>query len=280
MLRVDIFNLLVATAEPLYGAREAEQIARMILDEMGGVSTTSLILEPNAECEIEHLDTIVEELAAGRPVQYIIGEADFAGYRFKVREGVLIPRPETEELIFRVLEEATPSSRILDIGCGSGAIAISLAKSLGSAEVWGVDISEEALEIARENNYELGTNVNFAEADALEGVENYVDGEFDIVVSNPPYIPQSEIDNMRPNVVDFEPHLALFVEDDDPLIFYREIARSSRVLLKAGGLLYFEIHEIFGREMVDMLCDMGFKEVCLINDINDKARIVCAERGE
>lgn len=278
MQRVELYNLLSSTAEPLYGAREAEQIARMILSEVAGVSTTHLILEPNKECKIENLDTIISELTAGRPVQYIIGEADFCSYRFVVREGVLIPRPETEELVFRIIEECEASPRILDVGCGSGAIAISLAKSIPNSQVWAVDISKEALAVSRENNARLEAGVNIIEADALNGVENTLDGKFDIIVSNPPYIPYSEQEDMRDNVLNYEPHLALFVEDDNPLIFYRAIATSAQMLLHSGALLYFEIHEDLWSDVVDMLREMGYIGVTMIRDINEKPRIVCAEK--
>ncbi|MFR9502999.1 MAG: peptide chain release factor N(5)-glutamine methyltransferase [Rikenellaceae bacterium] len=278
MQRVELYNLLSSTAEPLYGTREAEQIARMILAELAGVSMTHLILEPSKECAIENLDTIVEQLAAGRPVQYIIGEAEFCSFRFVVREGALIPRPETEELVFRIIEECEAKPRILDVGCGSGAISISLAKSIPDAEVWGVDISKEALALSRENNFRLQADVNFIEGDALNGVEHYVDGLFDIVVSNPPYIPYSELDDMRTNVTEYEPHIALFVEDDNPLIFYRAIARSAQKLLRSEGLLYFEIHEALWSDVVEMLREMGYIGVTMLRDINDKPRIVCAEK--
>ncbi len=278
MQRVALFNLLSSTAESLYGAREGEQIARMILAEMAGVSTTHLILEPTAECHIEELDTILGQLAAGRPVQYIIGEAEFCSYRFVVREGVLIPRPETEELVMRIVEECEESPRILDVGCGSGVIAISLAKLIPDSDVWALDLSREALRISRENNNRLEASVNFVEGDALDGVERYVEGEFDIIVSNPPYIPYSESCDMRGNVLDFEPHMALFVEDDNPLVFYKAIARSALSLLRSGGVLYFEIHEQLWSEVVDILRDMGYRGVTMLRDINDKPRIVCAEK--
>ncbi len=278
MQRVELYNLLCSTAEPLYGAREAEQIARMILSEVAGVSMTHLILEPSQECHIENLDVIVAELAASRPVQYIIGRAEFCALSFVVREGVLIPRPETEELVYRIIEECGEAPRILDVGCGSGAIAISLAKSIPGSKVWAVDISLEALAISRENNARLEAGVNFVQADALNGVEQYVDGKFDIIVSNPPYIPQSEESEMRLNVTEFEPHIALFVDDDNPLVFYREIARSALQLLNSEGLLYFEVHEDLWQDIAEMLREMGYIGVTMLQDINDKPRIVCAEK--
>ncbi len=280
MRRVELYNLLSATAEPLYGAREAEQIARMILSEVAGVSTTHLILEPNEECIIENLDTIVGQLSSGRPVQYIIGEAEFCGYRFAVREGALIPRPETEELVFRIVEECEPSPRILDVGCGSGAISIALAKLITPSEVWGIDLSGEALSIARENNLRLEAGVHLVQGDALEGVENYFDkaASFDIIVSNPPYIPQSELEDMRSNVTEYEPHIALFVEDDNPLVFYKAIAQSALTLLRSEGLIYFEVHEDLWEDVAQMLHEMGYIGVTMCRDINEKPRIVCAEK--
>ncbi|MFI3285474.1 MAG: peptide chain release factor N(5)-glutamine methyltransferase [Rikenellaceae bacterium] len=278
MKRVEVFNLLTATAESLYGVREAEQIARMILAEVAGVSMTHLILEPDVQCPIDDLDRIVAELAVGRPVQYIIGEADFCAHRFRVRDGVLIPRPETEELVYRIIEECEPTPRILDVGCGSGAIAISLAKAIEGSEVWALDLSPEALTICRENNLRLEAGVNVVNGDALNGIEYYVEGPFDIIVSNPPYIPYSEECEMRSNVLDYEPHLALFVEDEDPLLFYRNIARSALMLMESGGVLYFEIHESFWSETVDMLREMGYIGVTMCRDINNKPRIVCAEK--
>ncbi len=278
MRRRELFNLLTATAEPIYGAREAQQIAKMILAEVASVSSTELILEPEAECTIENLDTIIEQLASSRPVQYIIGSADFCGYNFIISEGVLIPRPETEELVFRIVEEAAPAPRILDVGCGSGAIAISLAKLIPNADVTALDISDKAIETTAKNADNLAAKINIIEGDALEGIERYAEGQFDVIVSNPPYIPWSEAEQMRSNVLEYEPDIALFVDDSDPLIFYRAIARSALELLRSEGLLYFEIHEDFAAEMRDMLHQMGYIGIAVIQDINNKPRIVCAEK--
>lgn len=278
MRRRELLSHLTNLAEPIYGRQEATQIARMILEEVAGLSYTQLVVDPDAECEVEGLERIECEIAAGRPIQYIIGEADFCGLRIAVREGVLIPRPESEELISWIAGDSMGSERILDIGTGSGALAIALSCSLPDAEVTALDISDEALQIARENGARLAPKVSFTKGDALKGVENFVEGEFDIIVSNPPYIPQREEAEMRKNVVDFEPHLALFVPDNDPLLFYREIAISATKLLKEGGKLYYEIHENFANETAQMLCAEGFVEVEIRRDINDKARMICAKK--
>ncbi len=278
MNRRELANHLASLAEPIYGINESRQIARMILEEVAGISTTQLIADPNAECKIDDLERIEREISAGRPIQYIIGEADFCDMRIGVREGVLIPRPESEELINWIVSEAEGEERILDIGTGSGALAIALSVALPGAEVTGIDISHEALEIAGENGKKLAPKVKFSKGDALSGVENFVDGEFDIIVSNPPYIPQREVAEMRKNVVEYEPHLALFVPDNDPLLFYREIAKSAMKILKKEGVLYYEIHENFASETAQMLYNEGFKDIEIRNDINEKARMICAKR--
>ncbi len=279
MRRRELLQHLTSLAEPIYGVQEATQIARMILEEIGGVSRTQLIVDAEAECEIENLQQIEAELTSGRPIQYIIGEADFCGLRLKVREGVLIPRPESEELIAWIVSEARGDERILDIGTGSGALALALSCALKNSDITAVDISKEALQIARESGKRLASRVKFVEGDALAGVERVVSGEFDIIVSNPPYIPQCEQSDMRINVVNFEPHIALFVPDDDPLLFYRKIARSARNLLSEGGKLYYEIHENFAQQTAQMLNSEGFKEMTIRKDINEKARMICAKRG-
>lgn len=265
----------------VYPEREASQIARMILEEILGVSRTELLLHGDAECTLELMDEICEELRAGRPIQYIIGEADFCDFRLKVREGCLIPRGESEELVRWIASEAKGAKgapRILDIGVGSGALSIALSRTIAGSQVVGVDISDEAIEIARENCEHLAPGVTIKKGDALQGVEKSVEGEFDIILSNPPYIPKSECSQMRINVTEHEPHLALFVPDDDPLIFYRSIARSAQRLLRTGGKLYFEIHEIFATEMEQMLRAEGYTTIRHKRDINDKPRMICAQR--
>ena len=261
---------------PLYGEREAEAMARMVVCEKLSYNFSQLVAHYDNECEIDGLSSLVEELQSGRPVQYVLGRAEFCDFLFEVGEGVLIPRPETEELVYRIAEIAKSGARILDIGTGSGAIAISLAKLIASAEVVAVDISPEALAIARRNATRLGAQVEFVEADALSDLSHL--GEFDIIVSNPPYIPQSEIVDMRKNVVDFEPHLALFVPDNDILKFYVATAENAQKMLREDGSLWFEIYEKAGAEMLEMLRSKGFQSNELIEDANLKPRMVWSRR--
>ncbi len=281
MTRRELYKEMRRLAEPIYGAREATQIARIIAEERLGWSRMDLILSPEEGCGIsdEQAQQILDQIAEARPVQYIVGEAEFCDFRVVVREGALIPRPESEELVRWIVSDNKQSSgRILDIGTGSGALAIALARALPDCSVEALDISSEAIAIASENVARLAPKVKIIEGDALHGVEHYVDGAYDIILSNPPYIPQGEQQQMRSNVVDHEPHLALFVPDDDPLIFYRTIARSAQEILTPQGRLYFEIHENYADDMLVMLRQQGYAEVELRYDINDKARMICAQR--
>lgn len=270
-----IIHKIRDAVESLHGKHEAEAIARMVVCNKLNYNLSQLVVRYDEECEIEGLERMVAELKGGRPVQYVLGEAEFCDMVFEVQEGVLIPRPETEELVYRIVETAPRSVRILDVGTGSGAIAISLAKMVEGARVTAVDISKEALVVAQRNAERLGAEVEFVEADALGDMSHL--GEFDVIVSNPPYIPQSDIAEMRKNVVDFEPHTALFVPDDDALKFYRSIARNARTMLAEGGVLWFEIYEKFGTEMCEMLYDEGFAQCGVEVDANDKARMVWAK---
>lgn len=260
----------------LYGLREAESIARMVVCGELKYDLSQLVAHYDDECEIADLSSKVAELQSGRPVQYVLGKAEFCEMEFEVEEGVLIPRPETEELVYRIADMAKPGARILDVGTGSGAIAISLAKMVERAEVVAVDISCEALAVAQRNAARLGAEVEFVEADALADLSHL--GEFDIIVSNPPYIPQSDIADMRKNVVEFEPHLALFVPDDDILRFYRATAENAEKMLRVDGSLWFEIYEKAGEEVCAMLRERGFAHTELIEDANLKPRMVWSRR--
>lgn len=260
----------------LYGEREAESMARMVVCDRLEYNFSQLVAHYDDECEIAGLNELLDELQSGRPVQYVLGKAEFCDFVFEVAEGVLIPRPETEELVYRIAETAKCGARILDIGTGSGAIAISLAKLVKESKVVAVDISPEALAIARKNGERLGAKVEFVEADALKDLSTL--GEFDIIVSNPPYIPQSDIVDMRKNVVDFEPHTALFVPDNDILRFYVATANNAQKMLREGGSLWFEIYEKAGVELCDMLREKGFSRSELIEDANLKPRMVWSRR--
>lgn len=261
---------------PLYDSREATAIAREVVCRVCGYTFSQLVINYDSECIIENLQTIIDQLAASRPVQYVTGVAEFYDLEFKVCEGVLIPRPETAELVAQIVADTHPRAKILDVGTGSGAIAVALAKSIDGAKVTAVDISDVALEIAAENAERNGVNIAFYKADALGDMSSL--GEFDIIVSNPPYIPQSDIVRMERNVVDYEPHTALFVADDDALCFYRSIAQNGVKMFRKGGALYFEIYEQFGKQIRQMLEQMGYKDIVVAKDIFGKERMVWSRR--
>lgn len=277
--RAEILRFISQQIEHLYDQRERMNIARMVAAALSGENEMKYLIEGAEVVEIPQLESKVKELSQGRPVQYVIGHSEFCGLDIEVREGVLIPRPETEELVAWVIEKAADIERprILDVCTGSGCIALALAARVGEASVVAVDISDEALTIARCNAERLQFGVEFIKDDALAHLPNIADRKFDIVVSNPPYIPISERESMHVNVVNFEPDIALFVADDDPLIFYREIAVTAKHILADNGYLLFEIHQPLAQQTVDMLRELGYAAVELRNDCFDKPRMICSQ---
>lgn len=277
--RAEILRFISQQIEHLYDQRERMNIARMVAAALSGENEMKYLIEGAEVVEIPQLESKVKELSQGRPVQYVIGHSEFCGLDIEVREGVLIPRPETEELVAWVIEKAADIERprILDVCTGSGCIALALAARVGKASVVAVDISDEALTIARCNAERLQLGVEFIKDDALAHLPNIADRKFDIVVSNPPYIPISERESMHVNVVNFEPDIALFVADDDPLIFYREIAVTAKHILADNGYLLFEIHQPLAQQTVDMLSELGYDAVELRNDCFDKPRMICSQ---
>lgn len=274
--RREIFNRLYQAAQPLYGDAEARQIAEMLIISKGKISRNDLIIDPHKELIIEELDNIIEELRSWRPVQYIIGFADFYDMELEVGEGILIPRPETEEFVEWIASESRPETTILDVGTGSGCIAIALHRAIKESRVCAIDISSKALDIARRNGNKYAPEVQFIEGDALGEFDKLFGAKFDVVVSNPPYIPESDMELMRRNVLDYEPNNALFVPDSDPLLFYRAIAQTSKRLLKHEGKLYFEIYESLANQTIAMLETEGYSDIILREDFRGKPRMICA----
>ncbi|MBQ5828166.1 MAG: peptide chain release factor N(5)-glutamine methyltransferase [Bacteroidales bacterium] len=291
----EFISLVVERLSVHYPVQEAKAIAvRLLKESIEGYKGYEHLVEPGRELKgfaagtEEYLLKCAQRLATGEPLQYVLGYEWFCGHRFNVAPGVLIPRPETEELVREVVSSANGPDcegnvRVLDICTGSGCIAWSVAAELGKrAQVYGCDISPEALAIAC--GQEIDADVKFFECDILAPQAEEVIGaecgvaKFDIVVSNPPYVCECEKELMQKNVLDFEPELALFVPDDDPLRFYRRIAQLSGRLLKPGGKLFFEINERFGRETVEMLEETGFVGCRVLQDIFGKERMVVACR--
>ena len=271
--------------EKIYGSDEANALIMILLEHYFGIDRVKIALDPElrlSESELLTLHFAVKELLKNKPVQYILGETEFCGMRFFVDENVLIPRPETEELVNQLVSCSVnhhPSFRILDIGTGSGCIAISLAKLLKNSIVTAVDISEKALEVAKKNAETNGVNVNFIKDDILNPKNpELIDNQFDIIVSNPPYVCESEKTEMRANVLDYEPSSALFVSDTDPLIFYRKILEFAQKTLKPDGEVWFEINEKLGTEMKNLCIEKGFEKVEIIKDFRERDRILRATR--
>lgn len=277
--RAEILRYISQHIEHLYSEQERMHIARMVAASLSKEPESRYLIERDEVVDIPSLESKVDELAKGRPVQYVIGHQEFCGMNIEVSEGVLIPRPETEELVAWATEKASEfnQTRILDVCTGSGCIALALAQQIKDAKVTAIDISEEALAIARRNEERLQCGVEFMQDDALAHLPNLTNREFDIVVSNPPYIPISERESMHINVTGYEPEIALFVDDDDPLIFYREIARSAKELLSLKGYLLFEVHETLAQETAEMLHNQGYCQIELRHDCFDKPRMICCQ---
>ena len=261
--------------------REAEQLMRILLEDLFGIDLKRQLMEPELrieEFQYAQLKTSVERLLAGEPVQYVTGVARFGDLLIKVSPSVLIPRPETEEMVQRICT-ALPKEkpiRIWDIGTGSGCIAIALAKHFAEAEVFAFDVSEEALQIAKENAESNEVKVAFVQDDVLNPKSEFFNQPVDLVVSNPPYICDSERAAMESNVLDWEPQNALFVPDENPLLFYRQILTLAKNQLTPVGQIWFEINERMGDAMVGACREMGFAEVEILMDFAGKHRFCCA----
>lgn len=279
VMNVSVSHIRRALQES-YSVQEAANLSRIVCCEMLGQTTIDYYLGKDiilSSKEMQKLNGILARLLNFEPIQYIQGTARFLERSYHVAPGVLIPRPETEELVEVMLREIPSDARILDIGTGSGCIAISLSKACPNAKVTAWDVSEDALCIARRNNDDLQASVCFVKQDVLawrgDGGQCY-----DVIVSNPPYITESEKQEMERNVLDWEPFSALFVPNNDPLLFYRRIGELGRMMLVDGGRLYFEINRAYGEATAMMLCGQGYTGIRILKDISGNDRFVIAER--
>lgn len=267
----------------LYDAKEIDSLCMMAIAEIAGTSSAKIKAFPELELPQEHLDAInaiLSRLKTGEPIQYILGHTEFYGLTFKVNPSVLIPRPETEELVEWILSEAGSSElavgSILDIGTGSGCIAVSLKKNLPAFNVSAMDISNDALEIAKANAALNNVDIDFIHDDILATRLAPTTPPYNIIVSNPPYVTREDKKQMHTNVTDFEPHTALFVPENDPLIFYKAITDFASKNLEKGGLLFFEINEGYGEEIVGLLSDKQFINIELRKDMSGRSRMINA----
>jgi release factor glutamine methyltransferase len=288
---LDLKHIFHKELDALYGKDEVGSFFNLCMEHYLNSPRFQLTLEPEFTLTKPETNTFfqaLEDLKQQKPIQYILGETEFYGLPFKVNENVLIPRPETEELVNLIISSVTSSAvekslRILDIGTGSGCIAIVLAKNLPNAEIFALDVSNEALKVAKQNAKLNNVQINFIETDILketvdsslwEDVASREMGYFDTIVSNPPYVRNQEKTEIKPNVLDNEPHLALFVEDDNPLQFYKAITEFAVNNLKLKGQLYFEINQYLGEETKALLIESNFEEVKLLKDLNGNDRML------
>jgi release factor glutamine methyltransferase len=275
-------NIFRQELQPVYDEHEIESFFYIILAKIHKLKRIDLALSPETVMDYKQLRQwkgIVSGLRLQKPIQYIFGEAEFYGLPFLVNENTLIPRPETEELVEWIIESTKPGMgngklKILDIGTGSGCIAVSLAKNIPNAEVFAIDVSEEALATAKKNAVINKVEVTFLLKNILETED--LGQQFDIIVSNPPYVRNLEKAEIKPNVLEYEPHLALFVEDTDALLFYRKIGQLAAKSLSPNGKLYFEINQYLGKETAALLENLGFRNVILKKDIYGNDRMLSA----
>ena len=282
-----LFEEVLNTIKIQESAEDIIGIAYILLENIMGISSTEVIankMVPIPEGLAVRLQEAIQRVNEYEPVQYVVGQEFFYGRSFKVNRAVLIPRPETEELIRVVVDYKNALSqdkslhplRVLDIGTGSGCIPITLFHEVGPVEVYATDVSEDSLAIAAVNAESLQAGIHIVMHDILKEPLKFP--EMDVVVSNPPYVTRKEMEGMNRNVLDYEPHLALFVPDDDPLIFYKAIAQKSQHILKNNGLLAVEINENFGVEVSQLFSQAGFTKISIIKDIHKKDRIVMGIR--
>ena len=269
---------------PIYGSHEAESFFYLVLELKNKLKKLDLALQPDLVFSLDDIqlwNSILDSLKQEIPIQYLLGVTPFYGLDFEVNPAVLIPRSETEELVEWIIQsrkantETQTKFKILDIGTGSGCIAIALAKNCSNDEVFAIDISEKALATAQKNAQKNGVKVVFLEKNILETDDLFQ--QFDLIVSNPPYVRILEKPEIRKNVLDNEPHLALFVSDDDALVFYKKIADLAQKNLSPNGQLFFEINQYLGKEMIDLLQKMNFKNIELRKDIYGNDRMIRAE---
>ncbi len=278
-------NQFVEALSELYPSEEIQSFFSILSKKYLGMSRLELTLNSEmilSEVVSKKYIEALKRLQNHEPIQYIIGETEFYGLRFKVNKHTLIPRPETEELVDWIFTESKTQHpapiTILDIGTGSGCISISLAKSIMGSRVSAIDFSEEVLKVARQNASLNKVAVDFIQMDILKALELPI--QYDIIVSNPPYVQNSEKKKMQPNVLAFEPDSALFVSDEDPLLFYKKIARLAQRYLTPNGFLYFEINEYLGEDLILMLKEIGFGSVLIKKDFFGKDRMIKCTKNE
>jgi release factor glutamine methyltransferase len=281
----DVIRFFKEELDGIYQEDELNTFIAYCFEEFVNIKKADLTLKQNetiSESELLKFNFAVKELKLHKPLQYILGKADFYGLKFIVNENVLIPRPETEELVDLIIKDLNKNRgseevSILDVGTGSGCIAISLKKNIENAKVFALDVSEDALSIAKKNAEINKVSIDFTKGNILESIDFMHNSRYDLIVSNPPYVCESERAGMEKNVLEYEPHLALFVKDTNPLLFYTVICDFAKEQLNRNGKIYFEINPIFAEEASELLKKKGFKKVTIHMDLSNKKRMLSGE---
>lgn len=280
MILTEVYRNFIQQLKDVYSAHEAANITSMCFEKIAGITKSDVIKNPEyilSDNHLQQLQTCLAELLKQKPVQYVLGEAWFCNLKFKVDENVLIPRPETEELVNEVIEFMIQSKvkNVIDIGTGSGCIPVSIKNKIPEVIVTAIDISENAIQLAYENALYHQTKIEFIKTDFLDTNNWSQFEEFDVIISNPPYIPLVEKETMEKNVTSYEPHLALFVPDESPLLFYEAIAHFSKTHLSENGKIFMEVHENYANEVAAVFNQLKF-QATVIKDIYGKERMVTA----
>ncbi len=279
MRKTDFKSLFIKSLKNIYDTNECQAIFRLYIEYKLQIPLYQYFADTNQEIDITpNIQEDLKKLADGKPIQHLIGETEFYGRSFLTDSRALIPRRETEELVYHILHETTlpAAPTIMDFCTGSGIIAITLAKEIAEAKVDATDLSTDALALAQENAKKLEATVRFVCADLLK--TDHLEKKYDLIVSNPPYIPQSEQSHLHPNVINYEPAMALFVPDENPILFYEKIAQLAHDSLQNNGYLYLETHENFHKEITKILNGLSFKDIQSRNDWQKKARFVSARK--
>lgn len=275
-----ISDFIIKNLSTEVGVREAKAMRRILLEDLAGKSEIEALINPDKELEpelCERIENAVERIVRGEPIQYVVGSAYFHGLHLNVEPGVLIPRPETSQLVDIITDrfDCKNDLRVLDVGTGSGAIAVALSRSLPFCQITAIDISPVAIKVAESNCQKFKIkNIRLFQQNILKS--GLPDGIFDIIVSNPPYVVESEKDAMEDRVVKFEPEIALFVPDKNPLVFYRKIAMDALNQLSSGGTVFFEINPRYSSELKNMMQMLGFSDIEIQKDMNGKDRFLSA----
>ena len=273
----DCYNFILNKITTIINDNESESITKLILDYCYNITNLDILKNSDINLNFndfeEKINNIVERLKKNEPIQYILGSVKFLNCNLKVKKNVFIPRPETEEIVYNILKYDLNNKNILDICSGSGCISVSIAKNTLNSNVYGIDINNEAIELSKENAKINNVNVNYISKDVFTiNNDDFKDIKFDVIISNPPYVCKNEINEMKKNVLDYEPLHAIFVENDDHLIFYKQIKLIVNKFLNKDGMIFLEINERFGDDILNLFSDLKFKRLSINKDINGKDR--------